>query len=149
MMEELRRSLQEAEERLPSERSELEDVRDMLSRRESEVQELDRRQRTLHGEMEGLPSLEKELADARRHYDEVEKQRQEAQLQQRLAESELERLDGVAGELKGQEARREELTTQVGIYGDLAVAFGKNGIQALIIETAAELLEEESTRATV
>jgi exonuclease SbcC len=142
--EELRRSLQEAEERLPSERSELEDVRDMLSRRESEVQELDRRQRTLHGEMEGLPSLEKELADARRHYDEVEKQRQEAQLQQRLAESELERLDGVAGELKGQEARREELTTQVGIYGDLAVAFGKNGIQALIIETAIPQLEADA-----
>ena len=142
--EELRRSLQEAEERLPSERSELETVKEMLFRRESEVQELDQQQRALHGEMEGLPSLEKELEAARRHYDEVEKQHQEAQLRKRVAESELKRLDGVAGELKGQEERREELTTQVGIYGDLAVAFGKNGIQALIIETAIPQLEADA-----
>ena len=142
--QELRRSLLEAEERLPSERSELETVKEMLSRRESEVRELDQQQRALLGEMEGLPSREKELEAARRHYDEVEKQRQEAQLQKRVAESELERLDGVAGELKGQEERREELSTQVGVYDDLAVAFGKNGIQALIIETAIPQLEADA-----
>ena len=142
--EELRRSLLETEERLPSERSELETVKEMLSRRESEVRELEQQQRALHAEMEGLPSREKELEAARRHYDEVEKQRQEAQLQKRVAESELERLDGVAGELKGQEERREELSTQVGVYDDLAVAFGKNGIQALIIETAIPQLEADA-----
>ena len=142
--DELGRRLREAEERLPGEKKGLGTAREMLSRRESEVEQLDARLGTLEKELVALPSLERELEAARQQHDRVEKEKTAAQLQKAVAKQELERLYGVAQELRQQENRRAGLTTQVGMYDDLVVAFGKNGIQALIIETAIPQLEADA-----
>ncbi|MCH8848780.1 MAG: SMC family ATPase, partial [Chloroflexi bacterium] len=45
---------------------------------------------------------------------------------------------------KGQETAHRELAQEAGIYGELALAFGKGGVQALLIEAAIPRLEDEA-----
>ena len=140
----LEHSLAEAEERLPDERAGLETVRDLLSRREAETAEIEKRIEGLNAELRQLPSLERSLEVARGSWEAAERERTGALVRRGRAEEALARLEQVAAELREQEARRDELTAQAGAYDDLTAAFGRNGIQALIIETAIPQLEADA-----
>ena len=142
--DELHRKLQEAVERLPIEREAFETARQMLDRRRQEIRDAEERKVTLEAELEGLPSLEKELADAQGRNKELEAQMQEARVQKGVLEKQLETYDALEQELKEQERERRGLAEEKSVYDELAVAFGKNGIQALIIETAIPQLEADA-----
>ena len=140
----LEHSLAEAEDRLPDERAGLETVRDLLSRRESETADAEKRIEELNAELRQLPSLEQSLEVARGSWEAAERERTGALVRRGRAEEALARLEQVAAELREQEARRDELTAQASAYDDLTAAFGRNGIQALIIETAIPQLEADA-----
>ena len=140
----LEHSLAEAEDRLPDERAGLETVRDLLSRREAETAEIEKQIEELNAELRQLPSLEQSLEVARGSWEAAERERTGALVRRGRAEEALARLEQVATELREQEARRDELTAQAGAYDDLTAAFGRNGIQALIIETAIPQLEADT-----
>ena len=140
----LEHSLAEAEERLPGERTGLETVQDILSSRQSEAANTERKLEELKEELGNLPALEEKLEETRRSWETAEREREGALVRKGSAEQGLARLEQVAAELREQEERRNELTAQAGAYEDLSAAFGRNGIQALIIETAIPQLEADA-----
>ena len=140
----LEHSLAEAQDRLPGERDGLETVRDLLSRRESEAAGVEKRIEELKTELQELPALEQRLEELRRSWGEAERERNKALVRRGGAEEALARLDQVAAELRRQETRRAELQAEASTYDDLSAAFGKNGIQALIIEAAIPQLEDDA-----
>jgi DNA repair protein SbcC/Rad50 len=115
-------------------------------RLQTEIAEGDAQVATLAQEVASLNDLTGQLTTAKVT---LENARTNAKsYQQRLwqAENELKRLD----EREDEKKRRMEELTIVGqnkaIYDDLALAFGKKGMQALIIETILPELEYEANR---
>ncbi|HEX8968264.1 MAG TPA: SMC family ATPase [Chloroflexota bacterium] len=99
------------------------------------------RQQTLAlpGERERLGQSEGQLSEARRARDDTRDQCMFAQT----------RLDNCAFlERKQREslARQDALRREQSIFGDLAYAFGRRGVQAMIIETAIPEIEAEANR---
>ena len=140
----LEHSLAEAEERLPGERAGLETVKDILSSRRAEAANTETQLEELKEDLEKLPALEEKLEETRRSWEAAERERTDALVRRGRAEEALARLEQIAAELREQEARRDELTARAGAYDDLTAAFGKNGIQALIIEDAIPQLEADA-----
>ena len=141
---ELHRRLTEALEALPAERDALETARRMLDRQRQEVQRSGERRETLQKELESLPQLEAGLGQAESRYRHLETERQAAQVQRGVLEQQLQRCAGLEEELVRLQSDRRKLAEEKAVYDELAVAFGKNGIQALIIETAIPQLQDDA-----
>ena len=137
--------LQEALSTLEEERRALEVTRQMAQRRAAEAEEAQQRQRTLQEALRDLPGQEAALAEARRAREALESQRQRVEAQVKRCEWELERLEGVARQREERERHLAALRQQRGLYEELAASFGKNGIQAYVIDEALPELEQEAT----
>ncbi|MDN5347976.1 MAG: repair protein SbcC/Rad50 [Clostridia bacterium] len=83
--------------------------------------------------------LEEELGRARARLGELERRRGHLQGQ-------LERLEGLKARQEELVRARDEAAREKGMYAELAQAFGKNGLQAIIIENALPEIEEEANR---
>jgi exonuclease SbcC len=93
----------------------------------------------LAGERERLDALVQQSGEARRVRDETRDQCLYAQT----------RLDNCAFLERKQRdslARQDALRREQSVFGDLAYAFGRRGVQAMIIETAIPEIEEEANR---
>jgi exonuclease SbcC len=106
---------------------------------EQRVQELRRQTHTLPAERQRLAEVTLQASEAHRARDETRDQCMFAQT----------KLDNCAFlERKQRESlgRQDALRREQSIYGDLAYAFGRRGVQAMIIETAIPEIEEEANR---
>ena len=144
--EELIRKLREAEKRLPEERRDLGEVAAMLERRRAETAEDEERAARLGRDIVALPSMEAELRGMEDSLTAKERELEAARVQQGISTEELARLDRLEAEAKEREKKRDTLADQKGVYDELAVAFGKNGVQALIIEAAIPQLEDDANQ---
>ncbi len=143
--DELNRKLQEAIEELPVARESMETAQQMLQRRQAEAAESQERKAVLEGELEGLPSAESRLKEAQASFQDLDRQHQEALVRQGVLQNAIERCEQAEGELRRSEKRHAGLVDDKSVYDELAVAFGKNGIQALIIETAIPQLQDDAS----
>ena len=141
---ELSRRLAEADDALPRERDSLDRVLGIRDRRQAELAEDERRRDELAADLKSLPALEAQLSEAQARLAALERQQQEAVGQQGAVQGELGRLDALERDLKSQERERNTLEESKSIYDELAGAFGRNGIQALIIETAIPELQNDA-----
>ena len=141
---ELHRKLQEAVEGLPAERGALDTARHMLDRRQAETLEDEARKAALKQELVTMPSLGEQLKDAQRRYGQLKGQREEALVEKGVLEKQLESGAALERDLVQQEKQRRSSLDEKSVYDELSAAFGKNGIQALIIETAIPQLEADS-----
>ena len=91
-----------------------------------------------------MPARERELLEAGRSRDSLEGQVREAAIEQGRIRRELARLDHLQSEIERLQAERRELADRKSIYDELAVAFGRNGIQALMIENAIPQLQDDA-----
>ena len=144
--EELIRKLREAEKRLPGERRDLGEVAAMLERRRAETAEDEERAARLGRDIVALPSMEAELRGMEDSLTAKERELEAARVQQGISTEELARLDRLEADAKEREKKRNTLADQKGVYDELAVAFGKNGVQALIIEAAIPQLEDDANQ---
>ena len=144
--EELIRKLREAEKRLPEERRDLGEVAAMLERRRAETAEDEERAARLGRDIVALPSMEAELRGMEDSLTAKERELEAARVQQGISTEELARLDRLEADAKEREKKRNTLADQKGVYDELAVAFGKNGVQALIIEAAIPQLEDDANQ---
>ena len=144
--EELIRKLREAEKRLPEERRDLGEVAAMLERRRAETAEDEERAARLGRDIVALPSMEAELRGMEDSLTAKERELEAARVQQGISTEELARLDRLEADAKEREKKRNTLVDQKGVYDELAVAFGKNGVQALIIEAAIPQLEDDANQ---
>ena len=142
--DELSRRLGEARDALPRERESLAADSRMLERRRSDIQADRDRSEELGSQVASMPARERELAEAGQARDSLESQVREASIEQGRLGSALERLDRLQAEIERLQAERKELADRKSIYDDLAVAFGRNGIQALMIENAIPQLQEDA-----
>ena len=144
--EELARKLREAEERLPQVRRDLGEVAAMLERRRAQTAEDEERAARLGRDIVALPSMEAELREMEDSLAAKERELEAARVQQGVSTEELARLDRLETDAKEREKKRDALVDQKGVYDELAVAFGKNGVQALIIEAAIPQLEDDANQ---
>jgi exonuclease SbcC len=97
-------------------------------------------------ELTSLPKLRQELAAVEAEYKDISAQRSRAQEAVGSVRAKLERLTELEGKKKEKEAQMSQSSREVSIYRELSKAFGKTGIQALIIETALPEIETEANR---
>lgn len=140
----LHRRLSEAEANLPAQKSALESARQMLERRHAEIQEATVRIVALLEEMKVLPQLEVHLQQVQAQHSLLAKQRDEVQVRQGILLQQIQRCETLANEVREQEQQLRQMVGEKAIYDELTAAFGKNGVQALIIESAMPQLEAEA-----
>ena len=144
--EEEHRLLEEATRRLPQEREDLEREGTLARRREAEVIQGEERTRVIRQEIGSLPAVEERLQAAEERYKAA--QQAHASLQGRAAY--LEERIREAQEMEARRAEREEslksMVQERELYQQLDVAFGKQGVQAMLIEAAMPEMEAEANR---
>jgi len=95
-------------------------------------------------ELEDLPRLESELNQAQAEYQAITTQQREARETLGSIRAMLERLSEQESKKKEKEKQLAQASKEGSIYKDLAQAFGKRGIQAMLIETAIPEIEVEA-----
>ena len=140
----LHRQLEEAAERLPTEREAHETARQMLQRRRQETKADRERKAAAENALKALPALEARLSEVEARHRVLGRRMDEARVERGVLERQIARIRGLESEVRGLEKERRAAADDKGVYDELAVAFGKNGIQALIIETAIPQLEEDA-----
>ena len=140
----LHRALLEAQRALPQEREALVTARRMLDGRRRQTAEDEDRRSALTRQLEALPELESRLSEARSTLQQAQKQQADVRVEHGVLNERLVRLARLDAEVRIQEQARRRVEREKNIYDELAAAFGKNGIQALIIETAMPQLQQDA-----
>lgn len=142
--EEGQRRLEEALRSLPEEQESLDRAQDMLKRRRTELVESETRQQEMEADILELPGSEEALLRAEAGYREFEARHSILLRQQGELEGELKKLEVVETQIDGKEAHLRNLRREQAIFQELVEAFGKRGVQAMLIETALPRVEEEA-----
>ncbi len=100
----------------------------------------------LTAELTRLPALRDELAIAEAEYRELSLQRNQAQEVVGSVKAKLQYCADLELKKQEKERQRAQVSKDESIYRELARAFGKGGVQALIIETALPEIETEANR---
>lgn len=138
------RQLTDAESGMPQEEEALARAGEMLLRRRSELGKLEERHMAEQEAVAALPQREADLRDAEQAQRELEDRHRETVARRGFLEGQLQRLESLKGEIAESSARLSELETDQGIYQELVTAFGRQGVQAMLIETVVPRLEEEA-----
>ncbi len=117
-----------------------EQVRTLLTQREEIARALAR----LEPEASRLPACQRALAEAERRLDACIEAEQRAQETVTRYVQLLEWVRAKEKELREQQAERQRLEAEKGIYAELAEAFGKKGVQLALIENVIPEIEEEA-----
>ncbi len=100
----------------------------------------------LSKELEALPQLTSDLTQAETEHEALAARQRQAQELVGSVKSKLERCSELEVKKKEKEGLLSQASKEEKIYLDLAQAFGKRGIQALLIETALPEIEMEANR---
>ncbi|MFC1945568.1 AAA family ATPase [Chloroflexota bacterium] len=142
----LMRSLKEAEERLPAERDALANASAAISRITESLEQQVAKKEATEREISAATGLEETLATAEASFQKVSvhhSQSQEALFRTRAG---LANLEEISRKRRTRESELREAARQAELYRELAQAFGKTGIQAMLIEAALPEIEEEANR---
>lgn len=100
----------------------------------------------LAGQLAADPELPRRAAAAKADAEELERERNELAARQRSTEQRLEQLDKLDREREVAEKETAELALDQAALRELSEAFGRNGIQAMIVENVLPELEDETNR---
>ncbi len=136
----------EAQKALPAERQAAQDIEHNLENLRQRIADGQGSLETLHQELVALPQLESELGHAQKALEDLEKR--QAAIQQDLGaiQAHLERCTAREIEKKQKSTQLQTTAMEEEIYLMLTEAFGKKGIQAMLIENALPEVEEEANR---
>ncbi|MDQ7030980.1 MAG: SMC family ATPase [Ardenticatenia bacterium] len=138
--------LRVAREQIARDREALEDVSARLRRAREEQAELERRRARLLLELEGGHTLRRQEEELRRTVTHLEGELAAAQVRLGSAQQ---RLEYARRQAEKQEAKRRELhrwQERLWAFQALQEAFGKRGLQAMIIEAVLPEIEDEANR---
>ncbi|MBE0415658.1 MAG: SMC family ATPase [Dehalococcoidia bacterium] len=144
--ETLQKDHTEAEVSLPKEREALKRAEEALGRWRSAHEADLKRRESLKAELAILPELEASLSIAQQEFEELMRRADASAQMFGAIQEKLQRCASLEQSRREKSANLENMSKEEGIYGELAAAFGKKGIQALIIETALPEIEEEANR---
>ena len=143
-LEEQSRRLSEAETGLPLEEESLAQSQEMLHRRRKELEELQHRFQADQEAAAALPQWQANLEQAKAEEDKLERQNQELIGRRGYLQGQADRLQALRREIAENSSRLRSLQEDQGIYQELVTAFGRQGMQAMIIETVVPSLEVEA-----
>jgi len=104
------------------------------------------KQEGLAGEVANLAAVGRGLAEAQTRLDEVQVQTRRARDRIVAAQQKLDHCDYLIGQREEKLAGQQKAAEERAIYEELGLAFGKRGVQALIIESAIPEIEDEANR---
>jgi DNA repair protein SbcC/Rad50 len=138
------RHLRRAEEGMARDSRDLARAEERLRRRAAEIESVEAQLAALEEELRALGSAQRQRDAAA---DALKVQRRDLSVAERdLGEKRalLKRAEDAAVEMLELAARRETLASRRGLFDELTQAFGKKGVQALLIETAIPEIEREA-----
>ena len=138
--------LRDAQGRMESERSALDDRLRALAQRRDEAERHDELAAQLARELAALPEVEAKLRDSERRLRELESRIREFEVHRAIQQDRIAHCEALEAQNREDESMRRGLVDEKGIYDELAVAFGKNGIPALIIENTIPDLQGDANR---
>ncbi len=144
--EALERDHAEAESSLPGEREAVAQASDALHGRKAALMADIQRRESMAAEIAALPQLESSLASAEQALEELTQRQRAGRDKLVELQTELKRLASLERSRMEKNEALLNASKEKAIYDELALAFGKRGIQALIIETALPEIEEEANR---
>ncbi len=127
-------------------RSRGESLAAQLARRETELAEDQAERQALEAATADLPRLEAELGRAGAAVEGAAGTERRARQQEGAAMQQIDALDALAVRRETLRAELDALNTEISLYTELRDAFGKKGLQAMIIESAIPEVEAEANR---
>jgi exonuclease SbcC len=144
--EKSRAGLEEAESSVQAEEESLARAEQSVREVRQSLDEDGRKKEALSAGLARLPELRGELAASEAECARLADERSAARETLGSVKARLQRLAELEATRKEKEARRAKAAEQEGIYRELSRAFGKGGIQALLIEMALPEIETEANR---
>lgn len=141
-----RLALDEADKLLPQEKKSLEVALAEIAARQSQMEADNQRMLTLSQEMAQLPGIRQRLEQANAVYQDLSGRLSEARRQTGAIEERLRRCAELAASKREKEKQLKEFREEESVYRDLSEAFGKKGLQAMLIERAIPEIEDEANR---
>ena len=136
--------LAQALDRLPQEQEALDRTRELVDRRKEELAELELRVNAIEASLEGFPKLERRLEEAQKEAAERDGERASLLARRGYLEGQVQRLAEVQRDVEQHSGRLREHEKEQSIFQELVTAFGRQGVQAMLIETVVPRLEEEA-----
>ncbi len=141
-----KRKLEEADRLITQETEALHKAEEASQELQLRLETENKKGQELSRELEALPKLASDLAQAEAEHQKLAAEQKQAQELVGNVRSKLER----CAELEIKKREKEKLLVQASkegkLYGDLAQAFGKKGVQAMLIEMALPEIEAEANR---
>ena len=136
--------LEQAEAGLPGAKDAEEQNSALAARRREELTEMETQAAKTKGALARLTTLEAEFTQEEQLEREIGVRVQQSIDRQGYLRGQVERQESLADELSSETARLNALQDEQSIYQELAVAFGRQGVQAMLIETVVPRLEDET-----
>ena len=138
------RLLEQAESGLPGAKEAAEQNATMAQRRKEEIALLQTQAENSKQALIGLAALESGLTQAEQAERELGVKIQQAIERQGYLRNQVERKESLGQELISETARLTAVQDEQSIYQELSTAFGRQGVQAMLIETVVPRLENET-----
>jgi DNA repair exonuclease SbcCD ATPase subunit len=142
--ESLDRDYKEAQKALPDERNALKktegELQQWLETLDAEVKNLESQK----AELVGMPEVEAKLAVAKKESNDVARGLEQGRQQMGSVKEKIDRCSNLERTRAKKSTLKEATIKELKIYEELALAFGKKGIQAMLIENVLPELEEET-----
>lgn len=129
---------------LPEEEEALAQAQEMLERRQQELAGQKERLKASEAALVDLPRLETQQVEVQRAVSELGSSRETAISRQGYLEGQVRRLAELREAIDANSSRTQSLEEEQGIYQELVTAFGRQGVQAMLIETVVPRLEDEA-----
>ena len=138
--------LETARQRLTETRAALQGLEARQARTESEIKALEEDRQRIEHEVQSLDAVRADAATAEALVRTLQEREGQTRLALGRSQSQYEACLQQEADLKAQQQQRRHAVSERQLYDDLARMFGKNGIQAIMIENAIPELEEEANR---
>ena len=142
--EEERLALVTARERMDDDAAALERARARASEAASDASRAELASTAIAEELAELPSWTAQRRQVEEELRTASEKRDNLQARKGSLENEMLQIEQAAADLAEAEARRDTLTDEASAYAELALAFGKGGVQALLMEAAIPRMEDEA-----
>lgn len=138
--------LETAHQRHAETRAALQGLEARQTRSDSEIKTLEEDRRRIEHEVQSLDALRADIATAEGFTRALREREGETRQAMGRSQSQYEACLQQEAELQAQQKQRQCVAAELQLYDDLVRMFGKNGIQAIMIENAIPELEEEANR---
>ena len=138
--------LHTAQERIDEERRALADLSGRRERWQESLGEDQAQREALSEDVARLPQVRQEMEDKAREVEDLQRQASKARQALGAAQQKLDHCNYLAAERVRRVADRRRVADEKAVFEELRLAFGKKGVQAMIIEAAIPEIEYEANQ---